>query len=121
YAGHAALKEDFANFRAALQGVKVEEAFLPANTPGTIEHWLRNEHYPDEESFVHAIAEAMRAEYEGIVNAGFLLQIDDPDLPDGWQMYPDMSVADYRRYATVRVEALNHALRGIPTGKIRLH
>ena len=121
YVGHDALKQDIANFKAALQAVGVGEAFLPANTPGTIEHWLRNEHYPDEEAFVYAIAEAMRAEYLAIVDGGFLLQIDDPDLPDGWQMYPDMSVADYRKYATLRVDALNHALRGIPREKIRLH
>jgi 5-methyltetrahydropteroyltriglutamate--homocysteine methyltransferase len=93
----------------------------PANTPGTIEHWLRNDHYPSDEVFLYTIAEAMRQEYMGIVDAGFLLQIDDPDLPDGWQMYPTMSVADYRRYASLRVEALNHALRDIPTEKIRLH
>jgi 5-methyltetrahydropteroyltriglutamate--homocysteine methyltransferase len=121
YVGQATLKEDIDNFRAALAGVRVEEAFLPAVTPGTIEHWLRNEHYPDDEAFVYAIAEAMREEYEGIVDAGFLLQIDDPDLPDGWQMYPQMSVGDYRKYATLRVDALNHALRGIPREKIRLH
>jgi 5-methyltetrahydropteroyltriglutamate--homocysteine methyltransferase len=121
YVGHAALKDDLANLRAALHGVKAEEAFLSANTPGTIEHWLRNEHYPDEEAFVYGIAEAMREEYKAIVDAGFLLQIDDPDLPDGWQMYPGMSVAAYRKYATMRVDALNHALRGIPRQKIRLH
>ena len=64
YAGQAALKEDLANFRAALDGVQVAEAFLPANTPGTIEHWLRNEHYPSEEAFLYGIADAMREEYE---------------------------------------------------------
>lgn len=121
YVGHAALKDDLANLRAALQGVKAEEAFLSANTPGTIEHWLRNEHYSDEETFVYGIAEAMREEYKAIVDADFLLQIDDPDLADGWQMYPGMSVAAYRKYATMRVDALNHALRGIPRQKIRLH
>ena len=121
YVGQSALKEDLENFKAALQQTKVEEAFLPANTPGTIEHWLRNEHYPSEEAFVYAIAEAMREEYKGIVDAGLLLQIDDPDLPDGWQMYPDMSLPEYRKYATLRVEALNHALRDIPTEKVRLH
>ena len=121
YVGHAALKDDLANLRAALHGVKAGEAFLSANTPGTIEHWLRNEHYPDEEAFVYGIAEAMREEYKAIVDAGFLLQIDDPDLPDGWQMYPGMSVAAYRKYATMRVDALNHALRGIPRQNIRLH
>jgi len=121
YVGHAALKDDLENFRAALRGAKAREAFLSANTPGTIEHWLRNEHYADEEAFVYAIAEAMREEYKAIVGAGFLLQIDDPDLPDGWQMYPGMSVAEYRKYATMRVDALNHALRGIPRERIRLH
>ncbi len=121
YIGQAALKADLDNFRAALRGAKAAEAFMSANTPGTIEHWLRNEHYPDEEAFVYAIAEAMREEYKAIVDAGFLLQIDDPDLPDGWQMYPEMSFAEYRRYATMRVDALNHALRAIRREKIRLH
>src|SRR5262249_1727803 len=121
YVGRAALEEDLQNFKAALSGVKTAEAFLPANTPGTIEHWLRNEHYPSEEAFVEAIAEARREEYRAIVDAGFLLQIDDPDLPDGWQMYPDMSVRDYRKYATLRVDAINHALRGIRREKVRLH
>jgi len=121
YVGHEALKADLENFRAALAGKRPAEAFLPANTPGTIEHWLRNEHYKDEEEFVYAIAETMREEYQAIVAAGFLLQIDDPDLPDGWQMFPEMSVRDYRKYATLRVDALNHALRGIPREKIRLH
>ncbi len=121
YIGHAALREELATFKAALAGVSVAEAFLPANTPGTIEHWLRNEHYPSDEAFLHGIADAMHEEYRAIVDAGFLLQIDDPDLPDGWQMFPEMSVAEYRRYAMLRVEALNHALRGIPREKIRLH
>ncbi len=121
YVGHEALRQELEDFRAALQGVKVAEAFLPANTPGTVEHWLRNEHYRSDEEFVYAIAEALRDEYKGIVDAGFLLQIDDPDLPDGWQMYPDMSVREYRKYATLRVDAINHALRGIPREKVRLH
>jgi len=121
YVGQAALEEDFGNFRTALQGAKAAEAFLPANTPGTVEHWLRNEHYRNEEEFIHAIAEALRDEYKAIVDADFLLQIDDPDLPDGWQMYPDMSVREYRKYATLRVDAINHALRGIPREKVRLH
>jgi len=121
YVGHEALRQELEDFRAALRGVKVAGAFLPANTPGTVEHWLRNEHYKGEEEFVYAIAEALRDEYRAIVDAGFLLQIDDPDLPDGWQMYPDMSVREYRKYATLRVDAINHALRGIPREKVRLH
>ena len=121
YIGHDAVKQDVENFRAAVDGVEVAEAFLPANTPGTIEHWMVNEHYKTAEEFVYAIAEAMREEYGAIVDAGFLLQIDDPDLPDGWACLPEMSVADYRKYGQMRVEALNHALRNIPPEKIRLH
>jgi 5-methyltetrahydropteroyltriglutamate--homocysteine methyltransferase len=121
YAGHDLVKQDIQNFRAALAGKNVADAFLPAVTPGTIEHWLRNEHYPSDEAFLFAIAEALRPEYQAIVEAGFTLQIDDPDLPDGWQIYPDMSVADYRKFADLRVAALNHALVGIPPEKVRLH
>jgi 5-methyltetrahydropteroyltriglutamate--homocysteine methyltransferase len=121
YVGHDAVRQDIANFKAALDGVDVAEAYLPAVTPGTIEHWMPNEHYADEEAFVFDIAEAMRPEYEAIVEAGFLLQIDDPDLPDGWNCLPEMSVAEYRKYAAMRVEALNHGLRNIPPEKIRLH
>jgi len=121
YVGQESLAEDLANFRAALEGMNVQGAFLPANTPGTIEHWLHNGYYPSEEAFLYAIAETMRVEYQAIVDAGFTLQIDDPDLPDAWQMYPDMSLAEYRKYASLRVEALNHALRDIPREKIRLH
>ena len=82
YVGHEALRQELEDFRAALQGMKVAEAFLPANTPGTVEHWLRNDHYRTEEEFVQGIAEALRDEYQAIVAAGFLLQIDDPDPPD---------------------------------------
>ena len=121
YIGHDALRRDIKNFKAALGGVEVAEAYLPANTPGTIEHWMPNEHYASDESFVFAIAEAMREEYEAIVEAGFLLQIDDPDLPDGWNCLPEMSVAEYRAYAAMRVDALNHALRDIPPEHIRMH
>jgi len=121
YVGQADLKQDLDNFKAALGGVRVAEAFLPANTPGTIEHWMANEHYKSDEAFVFAIADAMREEYKAIVDAGFLLQIDDPDLPDGWNCLPGMSVAEYRKYAAMRVDALNHALRDIPKEKVRLH
>jgi 5-methyltetrahydropteroyltriglutamate--homocysteine methyltransferase len=121
YVGQAELQRDLDNFRAALAGVEVAGAYLPANTPGTIEHWLANEHYDNDEAFLFAIAEAMRTEYEAIVNAGFLLQIDDPDLPDGWACRPELSVAQYRDYAALRVDALNYGLRNIPKEKVRLH
>jgi 5-methyltetrahydropteroyltriglutamate--homocysteine methyltransferase len=121
YVGEAELQQDLHRFQEALAGVDYGEAYLPANTPGTIEHWLRNQYYASEEEYLEAIADVMRVEYKAIVDAGFRLQIDDPDLPDGWLMYPDMSVAEYRKYARLRVDALNHALRDIPREKIRLH
>ncbi|HLI21579.1 MAG TPA: hypothetical protein VKV32_10705, partial [Stellaceae bacterium] len=71
YIGHAELKRDLDNFKAALAGVKVAEAYLPANTPGTIEHWMANEHYKNDEEFVFAIADVMHEEYQAIVDAGF--------------------------------------------------
>lgn len=121
YTGQLDLAADLANFKAALDGVSVAEAFLPANSPGTIEHWLANEYYKSDEEFVFAIADVMHEEYQAIVDAGFVLQIDDPDLPDGWNCLPAITLPDYRKYATIRVDALNHALAGIPKEKIRLH
>ena len=121
YVGQAAVKADIDTFKAALKGADMAEAFLPANTPGTIEHWMRNDYYKNDEEFVYAIAEAMRVEYEAITKAGLLLQIDDPDLPDGWNCLPKMTVPQYRKYAIMRVDALNHALRNIPREQIRLH
>lgn len=121
YIGQAAVQADIANFKAALAGVTVEETFLPAIAPGTIEHWLRNRYYPSDEAYLYAIADAMREEYRAIVDAGFLLQIDDPDLPDAWQIHPHLSVPEYRKFAELRVEALNHALRDIPPERVRLH
>jgi 5-methyltetrahydropteroyltriglutamate--homocysteine methyltransferase len=121
YVGQADVAADLANFKAALATVNVAEGFLPANTPGTIEHWMGNEYYKSDEEFLFAIAEVMREEYRAIVDAGFLLQIDDPDLPDGWNCLPDITLPEYRKYAAMRVEALNHALAGIPRDKVRLH
>lgn len=120
YTGLAAAGRDIDNLRAAARDREVEP-FLPAVTPGTVEHWLRNEYYPDDESFLDAIAGVLHEEYKAITDAGFLLQVDDPDLPDGWQMFPDMTVAEYRKYAALRVDALIHALRGIPHDQVRLH
>ena len=121
YIGHRAVQSDIESFKAALQTVKVEEAFLPAVAPGTIEHWMTNECYPNDEAYVYAIAEAMREEYKAIVDAGFILQIDDPDLADGWQIHSHMSVAEYRKFAELRIDALNHALRDFPIDRVRFH
>jgi 5-methyltetrahydropteroyltriglutamate--homocysteine methyltransferase len=120
YVGAADARADIARLAAAAAAHGVD-AFLPAITPGTVEHWLLNEYYPDDESFLAAIADVLHEEYKAITDAGLLLQVDDPDLPDGWQMFPGMTVPEYRRYAALRVEALNHALRDIPPERVRLH
>jgi len=121
YVGHAEVKADIENLKAALQGKPIEEAFLPAIAPGTMEHWMKNEYYPTDEAYLFAIADAMHEEYKAIVDAGFVLQIDDPDLADAWQMYPQMSVAEYRKYQELRISALNHGLRDLPIDRVRFH
>ena len=94
---------------------------MPAVAPGTIEHWMENSYYEKDEDVLNAIADAMHEEYKAITDAGFLLQIDDPDLADAWQIHPEMSVAQYRAFAELRIEALNYALRDIPEESIRFH
>ena len=120
YVGQATVETDIANLKAAVEGQDVD-AFLPAIAPGTVEHWLHNQYYKTDEEYVFALADALHQEYQAITRAGLNLQIDDPDLPDGWQMFPEMSVADYRGYAELRVEAINHALRDVPEEQVRLH
>jgi 5-methyltetrahydropteroyltriglutamate--homocysteine methyltransferase len=120
FIGQDQVNSDIANIKAAIEGYDIE-GYLPAVAPGTMEHWLRNEHYKNDEEFLFAIADAMHEEYKMITDAGLILQIDDPDLPDGWQMYPELTVPEYRAYADLRVEALNHGLRGIPESQVRFH
>lgn len=121
YIGHDQVQADIENLRAAVAGQPIEEAVLTAIAPGTIEHWLHNEHYQSEEEFLFAIAEAMNEEYRAITDAGFLLQIDDPDLADAWQIHTGMDVDEYRRFADLRVESINVALQGVPREQVRLH
>jgi len=121
YVGQEEVNADIANLKFALQDKKYEEAFLPAVAPGTLEHWMKNDFYKTDEEYLFAIADAMREEYKAIVEAGFILQIDDPDLADAWQMHPQMSVADYRKYQEMRIDALNHGLRDLPIDRIRFH
>lgn len=120
YIGQDKVQRDIANLKAAVANLNVDP-YLPAVTPGTVEHWLFNEYYASDDELLFGIADAMREEYRAITNAGIMLQLDDPDLPDGWQMYPDMSVDAYHAYAERRVDALNHALKGIPRERVRLH
>jgi 5-methyltetrahydropteroyltriglutamate--homocysteine methyltransferase len=121
YVGQAQVQTDIANLQAAMQGLNVEQAYLPAVAPGSIEHWLRNAYYASEEEFLYAIADAMHQEYRAIVDSGLVLQIDDPDLADGWQVDPDLDLTTYRRRAEMRTEVLNHALRGLPQDRIVMH
>jgi len=121
YLGQDAVQTDIRNLKAALEEVTPAEAFITAVAPGTIEHWLKNEYYTGEESYLAAIAEAMREEYRAVVDAGFILQIDDPDLGDAWQIHPEMDVRAYRSFAELRIDVLNHALRGIPADRVRFH
>src|SRR5215472_8533004 len=102
YTGQDAVRADIDNFKDALKEVKVEEAFLPAVAPGTIEHWLGNVYYPSDEAYLSAIAEAIHEEYTAITGAGLILQIDDPDLADAWQLHPEMDVTAYRKFAALR-------------------
>ncbi|HLG73459.1 MAG TPA: cobalamin-independent methionine synthase II family protein [Chloroflexota bacterium] len=109
YKGQAAIKRDVENLKAALQGVQVEEAFMPSLGPRMLG---KNLHYKTDEECIFAVAEAMREEYQAIVDAGFLLQVDDPWLAEGYK--------DNVR-AETHVEAINHAIRGIPPEKVRFH
>jgi 5-methyltetrahydropteroyltriglutamate--homocysteine methyltransferase len=121
YKGQAALQTDIDNLKAALQGLQAEEVFMPAVAPTTIEPSRRNEYYPTQEAYLYAIAEAMREEYHGIVDAGFLLQIDDPRLVTSYGSNPGMSLKEFLTWAELRVEVLNYALRDIPPEKVRFH
>jgi 5-methyltetrahydropteroyltriglutamate--homocysteine methyltransferase len=121
YVGHARVQADIDNLRSALAGVRVAEAFLPAIAPSNVEGRQRNAYYKTDEEYLFAIAEAMREEYRAIVDAGFVLQIDDPRLVTYYILDPRSTVAECRAWAEVRVEALNHALRGIPPERVRFH
>jgi 5-methyltetrahydropteroyltriglutamate--homocysteine methyltransferase len=120
YKGHSQLQRDIENLKSALNGRRVE-AFMPAISPANVEDWQRNAYYKTQEEFVFAIADALREEYKAIVDAGLILQIDDPRLVSYYLVRPDASIAECRKWANIRVEALNHALRGIPPERVRHH
>ncbi len=119
-AGRALMRRDVENFKAALQNVRVEEAFLPVVAPCSISTDYANEYYKSEEEFMFAIADAQHEEYKIITDAGLLLQVDDAILANLHDNVVD-SGRDYRRWVQMNVEALNHALRGIPEDRVRYH
>jgi 5-methyltetrahydropteroyltriglutamate--homocysteine methyltransferase len=121
YTGQEAIKADVERFKTALQTAGSPEGFMTSIAPGSASR-IGNEYYGSEEEFIYACAEAMREEYTAIVDAGLILQLDDPGIAENWDMInPAPSVEDYRKFSMIRVEALNHALRGLPPERIRFH
>jgi 5-methyltetrahydropteroyltriglutamate--homocysteine methyltransferase len=122
YTGQAALARDIDNLKSALANVNVIEAFLPVAAPASVIPDRKNEYYPSEDACLTAIAEAMRTEYRMIVDAGFLVQLDDARTAVTYdRMVPPGSFADYRRWVANYVEVVNHALEGIPEDRVRYH
>jgi len=121
YKGQEALKRDIDNLKAALAGVRCEEAFMPAVSPAQLAGWNMNEHYMTDEAFRVAIADALREEYRAIVDAGLVLQIDDPQLASHYTTHPELDIAQCRNVAAATIELLNHALAGIPAERVRYH
>jgi 5-methyltetrahydropteroyltriglutamate--homocysteine methyltransferase len=117
-----AVQKDVANLRAALGGLQPAEAFMTAASPGVIAHFLRNEYYPSREAYLARLVDVMKEEYDAIHRAGFVLQVDCPDLAMGRHLaFPSLSNAEFVKIAEANVEALNHALRDIPPDRMRLH
>ncbi len=121
YKGQTHVQTDIENLKAALKGVKAEEVFIPAISPTSVEDWQRNQYYQTQEEYLYAIADAMREEYKAIVDAGFLVQVDDPHIATYYALHPELSVEQIRKWAEKRVETLNHALRDISRDRVRWH
>jgi 5-methyltetrahydropteroyltriglutamate--homocysteine methyltransferase len=124
YIGQDEIQRDIQLFKAGLAKaeVKTEEAFMCVLAPGWLEHFFYNEHYKTDEEYLFALADAIKHEYKAIVDAGLILQLDDPALPDTYDMIvPQPSIEEYRKFAAVRIDAVNHALQGIPEDRVRYH
>jgi 5-methyltetrahydropteroyltriglutamate--homocysteine methyltransferase len=121
YTGQALLQQDLDNLKAALAGRDPVDVFVPSVSPSSCAGTMLNRFYKSDEEHVHAVAEALRTEYETIVNAGFCVQIDDPRLAMHYMLEPNETVEQSRAWARRRIEALNHALRNIPQERVRHH
>jgi 5-methyltetrahydropteroyltriglutamate--homocysteine methyltransferase len=121
YIGHAQLAADIENLKHATRGQPAEEVFVTAISPTNLEMYFENRYYKTEEEYLFALAAAMREEYKAVVAAGFVLQVDDPRLITHWNRVPDLSLQDNRKFMALRIEALNHALEGIPEERVRFH
>ena len=121
YTGHDLVASDIKNLKTAMAATGTEEGFLAALSPASCAR-LANDFYTSDEEYLFAAADAMREEYKAILDAGLILQIDDPSLAESWdQVNPEPSLEDYLKFLELRVEATNHALRGLPAERIRLH
>ena len=116
-----AVERDIANLKAALADQPDRDAFLPVVAPASIEVGLADEHYGNRDDLMRALADALAQEYRAIVDAGFLLQVDDAWVPASWDRNPEYDLESYRRYAADSIEVLNHALDGLPADRIRYH
>ena len=121
YIGQSQVAEDIAHLRTATAGVPAEEVFVTAISPTNLEMYFENRFYRTEEEYLYALAAAMREEYKAVVDAGFVLQIDDPRLITHYNRVPGMTMEENRRFIELRVEVLNHALEGIPEERVRFH
>jgi 5-methyltetrahydropteroyltriglutamate--homocysteine methyltransferase len=122
YTGQAELKRDIDNFKAALNGVNVAEAFLPVAAPASVIPDRKNEYYKSDEDLIRAIGAAMHTEYKMIIDAGFILQLDDARAAVTFdRMVPPASFQDYRKWLALQVEVLNDAIAGLPPDRIRYH
>ena len=121
YKGHEAVQCDIANLKAAIKGRIIEDVFVPAISSAYVAATFANEYYRSHEEYEKAVSDALREEYKAIIDAGFILQIDDPRLVTYYMMHPELSVADCRTWAAERVEVINDSLRGIPPEKVRFH
>lgn len=121
YTGHEAVASDIANMKAAMEANGFEEGFITSVAPGSAAR-IGNEYYATDEEFVFACADAMREEYKAIVDAGLILQLDDPSIAENFdQITPEPSIEDYRAFTKIRIDAMNHALEGIPADRVRFH
>ncbi len=121
YAGHDDLKADIDWLKAAIGSVPVEEAFMTAISPSNLELNHRNEFYRTNEEYLTALCDAMHEEYKAIVEAGLILQVDDPRMATHFDRTPGVTIKECRRFIALRVEAVNYALRGIPEDRVRFH
>jgi 5-methyltetrahydropteroyltriglutamate--homocysteine methyltransferase len=121
YQGHESIRRNIGDVKAALEAADIGEGFLTSVAPGSTGYDAANEYYSDEREYVFAIAEALREEYLAVVDSGLVLQVDDAVLANMYDELVQQGFASYRQWAELRVNALNHALRGIPEDRIRYH